>query len=224
MSPPGGPQLLAEPAVADDLELLDDLEWADDARLADVAIRGSSLVGGTVRGVSLSGARLTGVQLTGSTFEGADLVDVVLEDCELSGVTLTGARLRRVVMRRCRLSGLVAAELHAADLQVVDSKADEAWLRMSVLDRCAFVNCDLTGSDWYRAKLAATRFVRCRLDGSELSQASFDEVALHGSTLEGVRGAGAFRGLVIGSDQVADLALPLFGALSIRIDDDYLDV
>jgi uncharacterized protein YjbI with pentapeptide repeats len=106
---------------------------------------------------------------------------------------------------------------------VIDSKADEAWLRMSVLDRCAFADCDLTGSDWYRAKVAVTRFVGCRLDGSELSQATFDEVALHGSTLDGVRGAGSLRGLVIGSDQISDVALPLFAALSIRIEDDYLD-
>jgi hypothetical protein len=45
-------------------------------------------------------------------------------------------------------------------------------------------------------------------------------VALHGSTLTGLKGAADLRGLIIGTDQVHELAVPLFAGLGIVIDDD----
>lgn len=218
-----GPPPIAEPVIPAGLDGLDHLDLeADGIELDGLAIAGAVASGATVRDLSISRARLSGVQLTGSVLDGAELIDVVFEDCELSGVDLSRARLARVVFRRCRMSGLVATELVASDVQVIGAKADDAWLRMARLERCAFVDCDLTGSDWYEARLAATRLLRCRLDGAELSNATFDQVALHGSSVEGVRGAGSLRNLVIASDQVMPLALPVLGALSITIDDDYL--
>jgi len=44
-------------------------------------------------------------------------------------------------------------------------------------------------------------------------------VALHGTSLEGIRGSAALRKLVIGPDQVLDVALAVFPSLGIRVED-----
>ena len=59
-----------------------------------------------------------------------------------------------------------------------------------------------------------SRLVRTRLDGSELSTAVFTDVALHGSSLSGIRGAD-LRDVVIGSDQVVELAVALFATRNV---------
>ena len=100
-----------------------------------------------------------------------------------------------------------------------DCRAEEAWLRAGRFEHCDVVDCDLTGSDWYGAQVRRSRIVRSRLDGSELSTAEFDDVALHGTSLAGVRGA-ALRDVVIGSDQVIEVAVAVFGTYGIVIDDD----
>jgi hypothetical protein len=54
----------------------------------------------------------------------------------------------------------------------------------------------------------------------EFSAADLEGAFLHGSVLEGVRGGGILRRVVIGTDQVVPLALSVFAALGIRVDDD----
>jgi hypothetical protein len=68
--------------------------------------------------------------------------------------------------------------------------------------------------------LAECRFDRCILSGAEFSKATLRGVALHGSTLESIRGADALSGAIIGSDQVPTLAPAVFAALGIVVDDD----
>jgi hypothetical protein len=211
---------IAEPNLPPTFAPAEPGDLDDYATLDGVAIGPGVDVGRTVRGLEVRESTLTGVRLPGATFDGIELLDVVFEDCDLSGTTFADATLRRVVFRRCRLSGVVAADLTGADVRVADCRADEIWLRASRLDRCEFADCDLTGSDWYGARIARTRIVRCQLDGAELSAIELDDVALHGSTLAGAHGIGGLRNVVIGPDQVLDVAVPVLATLGIRIDDD----
>ena len=55
--------------------------------------------------------------------------------------------------------------------------------------------------------------------GGELSQAKLDDVALHGSSLAGVLGGDGLRNVVVGPEQVLDLALVVLPSLGIRIED-----
>jgi uncharacterized protein YjbI with pentapeptide repeats len=123
------------------------------------------------------------------------------------------------VFRRCRLSALVAAEVVASDLAMIDCKADEAWLRMARMERAEVTRCDLTGSDWYRAQVKQARITGCRLAGANFSLAKLDDVALHGSSLAGVLGGDGLRNVVVGPEQVLDLALVVLPSLGVRIED-----
>lgn len=196
---------------------LDDL--ADEARLDGIGVAGGFGVEVRVHGLELTHARLSGVRLPGATLDEAELVDVVWEDCDLAGLTLASTVLRRVAFRRCRLSALVAAELVGSDVAFLECRMEEAWLRASRLERVDLSACDLTGSDWYGARVTSGRIRDSRLDGAELSQAKLDGVALHGTSVDGIRGSGALRKLVIGPEQVMDVALAVFPSLGIRVED-----
>jgi uncharacterized protein YjbI with pentapeptide repeats len=111
-------------------------------------------------------------------------------------------------------------ECVADDVDFVECQMPEAWFRMAKLDRVRFDDCRLERADFYRTTIRRSRFARCDLTEAELSGAACEGVALHGSTLLGIKGAADLRGLVIGSDQVYELALPIFAGRDIVIDDD----
>jgi hypothetical protein len=78
----------------------------------------------------------------------------------------------------------------------------------------------MSEADFYASKLTASSFHRCDLSRAEFSRAGCDHVSLHGSTLEGIRGADSLGGCAIGSDQIVALALPLFAAVGVVVEDD----
>lgn len=82
------------------------------------------------------------------------------------------------------------------------------------------------GAEWagvdVSGELAGVRMLHCDLTRADVSKATLAGTALHGSTLEGLRGADALRGAVIASDQVMALTIPLLVAMGTAVDDDYL--
>lgn len=208
------------PDVPHELSELDDA-LADDARLEAVHLSGAWLEE-SFEGIEISTSRLTGLRLTGSSFDQLRLEDVVVTNCELSGVTLTASTLHRVHFEHCRMSGLVAAELNARHVQMTDCHMDEAWLRMASFTRCELSGCDLQGADFYAANLNDVHLLHSQLDNTEWSNAALDNVALHGSSLNGLHGAATLGGLVIGSDQLLSLAIPILASRGITVDDAYL--
>jgi uncharacterized protein YjbI with pentapeptide repeats len=203
----------------DDLDPAALADLTDDRRLVGVLVAGDVGAGLEVSGLSLLRSELRGVRLPGATLDGLSAEDVVWRDCDLAGVTLGRAVLRGCRFERCRMSGLVAAELVASGVTLVECQADDAWLRMARLDHCELAGCNLTASDWYDARISDSRIVRCRLDGSELSSARFTRVALHGTSVAGIKGAN-LRGTVIAPDQMLDVALAIFPTLGIEIRED----
>ena len=217
------PPAIKGPRVDEELAALTDPVLADGSDWSGVEVTGD--IGGPqdVAYVELSSSRLANVRLTGRRFDHLRLVDVLIEDSELSGVTLTGAHFTRVEFRRCRMSGLVASTLKARHVRFTECRADGATFRMTSWDSAEFLHVDLRDADFHAATLTGVRLLGCDLTGADLSQATMAGTALHGSTVENVRGADALRGVVIGSDQVVPMAFPVFAAMGIVVDDDYLD-
>lgn len=210
-----GPRLLPVPALLRDPDLVDGTEWAG------VEITGD--VGGEaeVDSVDVASSRLANLRLTGRRIDGLHMVDVLVEDCELSGVTMPAAYLRRVEFRRCRLSGLSAPNLRAHHVRFTDCRADGVSFRMSTWDTCELSEANLREVDFYGAKLARVHFLGCDLTGADFSKTVTSALALHGSTLEDLKGAANLRGAIAG-DQVLTLALRVFASMGIVVDDDYL--
>jgi uncharacterized protein YjbI with pentapeptide repeats len=215
MTPPRGTVPPRLPARWSD----DPLVLADEASWDGVEVTGS-FAGRTASHVDVTGCALRGALFTGAEIDRLRLVDSVVEDCELSAVVLPRLAVARVEFHRCRLSGLVAAGGTFRDVRFTDCKLDGVNFRMSSWERCGFEDCLLADADFRSTTLGGARLRRCDLSRADFSAADMTGVTLHGSTLDGVRGGSSFRGVVIGSDQVIPMALSVFAALSIGVDDD----
>ncbi len=203
------------PAVLRDPELVDGTEWAG------VDIAGE--VGGDAEVDSLDvvASRLAGLRLTGRRIDGLHMTDVLVEDCELSGVMMPAAYLRRVEFRRCRMSSLSAPNLRAHHVRFTDCRADGVSFRMSAWETSQFSEVNLGDADFLAAKLTGVHFLGCDLTGADFSKATTSALALHGSTLDDLKGAANLRGAIAG-DQALTLALRVFASMGIFVDDDYL--
>ena len=215
IAPVEGPRLLPVPALLRHPDLVDGTEWAG------VDVTGE--VGGEaeVDSVDVAASRLANLRLTGRRIDGLHMVDVLVEDCELSGVTMPAAYLRRVEFRRCRLSGLSAPNLRAHHVRFTDCRADGVSFRMSAWETSQFSEVNLGDVDFLGAKLTGVHLLGCDLTGADFSKATTSAVALHGSTLDNLKGAVNLRGAIAG-DQALTLALRVFASIGIVIDDDYL--
>ncbi|HJR26408.1 MAG TPA: pentapeptide repeat-containing protein [Acidimicrobiales bacterium] len=214
---------VAAPDLRDELTVVEDLVLHDDERVEDVDTAACGLdADQPIEGLQLRRVRLVGPAWTGVTLRDLHLRDVVIEGGELAGVSFEGATFERVAFLRCRLSGIVAPALRATDVRFVDCRMEEAWLRAATLERAAFEDCALPRADLYAARVRQSRFERCDLTEVELSQAELDDVAFHGSRIEGITGGAALRNAVIGSDQLLVFAGPVLHAAGIVVDDDYL--
>ena len=210
------PRLLPAPAALVGPELADETDWAG------VDISGEIAGDPAVDSVDLSACRLAGIRLTGRRLDALRMVDVLFEDCDLSGVSMPAASFRRVEFRRCRLSGLSAPNLRASHVRFTACRADGASFRMSAWETAEFSDVDLREVDFYGSKLAGVHLLGCDLTGADFTKTTTSALALHGSTLEDLKGADNLRGAVIASDQVLALALRVFASMGIVIDDDYL--
>lgn len=83
-----------------------------------------------------------------------------------------------------------------------------------------FDRVNLRGAEFSAGHFASTCFFDCDLDEAEFSQAVVPDARFHGSSLVDIKGGEYLRGIVIDSVQVLPLALRVFAALGIRVDDE----
>jgi uncharacterized protein YjbI with pentapeptide repeats len=210
---PTRPHVPADFGDAPDDPLADGLEWHQ------VCVRGdfSGQVAGTVE---VTESRVAGARLVGVEIARLRITDTVVDDCDLSGAVLIDAVVTRVEFRNCRMSGLVAAGARLRDVRFVECKLDDANFRMTTSERVEFDRTILREADFYAAKLPSVRFSSCDLALAQFSKADLHGARLHGSALADVLGADSFAGAVVETGQVLPLALRLFAALGITVDDD----
>jgi uncharacterized protein YjbI with pentapeptide repeats len=87
-------------------------------------------------------------------------------------------------------------------------------------ERVGFESTTMRGADLYEAELSAAHLFDCDLSGAELSKIRMAGARLHGCTLDEIKGAGYLRDVVIDATQLVPLALNVFAALGITIDDE----
>jgi uncharacterized protein YjbI with pentapeptide repeats len=215
VTPPQSPRLpddlTASSSLADGLD--DTLDWTGVALSGDfTAARASGLVltEGTVTGSRFAGADLSQAQLT----------DVRLTGCDLQGAILDEAVLTRVELVDCRMSGAVLSRSRLHDVRAVGCQLDEVNLRMITSRRLWFERCSMTSADFYESGLEGAILWACDLSGATFAKARATGARLHGSRLDGIAGADCLRGASFASEQVVELAWPVFAALGLVIDDD----
>ena len=157
---------------------------------------------------------------TGAQLPQSQLTDVVVDAADLSGVDLEESLLTRVQFRGCRMSGLQASAVRMHDVAFTECRLDGTNFRLSEADRVTFSTCELRSADFYSASLKDIRFFDCELTDADFSQAELSNGQFHGSNLVDVKGGDSLRDIVIDTAQVVPLALRVFGAMGIRVDDE----
>jgi uncharacterized protein YjbI with pentapeptide repeats len=164
--------------------------------------------------------RVSRAQFTGTELQRARFIDVVIEKSDFSGADLDEVSFTRVEFRDCRLSGAILTRCNLRDVLVSHSRMDGASFRMTAFHAVTFETVDLTRSDFYATTFENARFFDCDLTEAEFSKASAPGVRFHGSKLFDLKGARYLEGAVIDSSQVLPLALAVFTAHHITIDDE----
>lgn len=162
---------------------------------------------------------LTGVDLTGRRITGLHCRDVVFASCDLSGALLDGADLRRVSLTGCRLTGVMLSAGTLADVVIADCVASLANFRAAHGSYLWIERTDLREADFSTAELAHSALLDCDLTQASFRDVRADGLALHGSTLDGVRGAASLTGARIGPDQVLPLGAALLAAMGVQMGD-----
>lgn len=207
------PRLPAAMAALEPSDLTDELEWVGVQVTGDFSGRGA-------QHCEISESRVVGGRFVGTDLDRIRVRDTLFESCDLTGARLAEAALIRVEFRNCKMSAIDLAAARLSDVLFSEAKLDNANFRMITGDHVQFDRSNLQASDFYGAAVTHAQFLDCNLTGVEFSQSELDRVHLHGSTLEGLRGAAHLHSAIIDSTQVLPLALGVFGALGIEINDD----
>lgn len=162
-------------------------------------------------------SRWTGAALAGTRLSGLQVRDAEFVHCDLSGAVLDGAVLTRVAFTDCRLTGIVLDGAQLTDVRIAGSAADLASFRMTTARFLLVEDTALHGVDFYEFDGQHCALLRCDLGEANFDSARLDEVDLHGSTVDDVRGALSLRGARISPDQIVPLAAGLLDALGIRV-------
>jgi uncharacterized protein YjbI with pentapeptide repeats len=210
--PPSAPRLPAHlDSAAAPLE--EEAEWNGIEVNGDFSSRAAA-------NMDVSGCRIVGATFTGTALTRLRITDTVMIGCELSAATLYEAALTRVEFRDCRMLGSSFAQARLQDVRFIDCRLDDSEFRLIGSERLQFDACSLVGADFYGARLTDIRLYDCDLTAVEFSQANLAGGRLHGSTLEGVKGARYLNGVSIDSTQIIPLAMGMFTAFGVKVNDE----
>jgi len=210
---PQGPRLPTVLAPMEGERLADDLTWTG------VEVTGDIGAGVEAADVEITESRLVGCDLAGTAVERLRMSDVVLDGCDLSGALLYDALMRRVELRDCRMSGTVLAGARLHDVRFVGCKAEEANFRSIQGERVVFDDTILRGADLNSSTITDGALLGCDLTRADVRKAKLPGAPLHGSILDDLVGADHLRGVRIDGTQIVPLALRLFAALGVAVDD-----
>lgn len=199
-----------------------DLDEVSPDEDTDVLLEGAEVTGdlADAEALGLTECRWAGGRLTGLHLHRLICTDVVFEDCDLSGVIAEDSSLCRVEFHRCRMSGIVLAGSRLQDVLLSGCRVDSANLRGVSAIRFEALGSDLRGADLFGATLTSSRVHDGDLTGADFSRSTVEGLRLHGTVLRDVVGAGELRGAVIAGDQQLDVAMSLFDAAGITVDDE----
>jgi uncharacterized protein YjbI with pentapeptide repeats len=167
--------------------------------------------------LQLSVGRIEKASLVGASLVGSRFVDAVIHGCDFTGADLEGAALTRVEFRECRLSGARLAQVRMRDVRFIDCRLDAVNLRQAQGEFVRFEQCRLVGAEFIGAVLEGVAWWDCDLTDADVSQVSVQRGQLHGSSLNGLRGATSLVPVAIDSDQAPAFASLLLATLGVEV-------
>ena len=202
--------------------IVESLEPLDLSDVADGDLGEGVLVTGQLRpafddALHLSAGRIENASFVGASLVGSRFVDTVILGCDFSGADLESAVMTRVEVRGCRLSGVHLAQGRMRDVRFVDCQLDAINLRDVQGEFVRFEQCRLVGAEFIGATLKGVAWWDCNLADADMSQVSLERGQLHGSSLDGLKGASSLVPVAIDDDQAPVFASHLLAMLGVEV-------
>ena len=167
----------------------------------------------------LTACRLERASLVGARLAGSRLVDVIIDGADLAGVRWDETSMTRVEIRDSRLSGAQLAQARLRDVRFVGCHLDEVNLRMAHGERVRFERCRMRRAELIGARFVDVAWWDCDLTDAEVSRIELTNAQLHGSTIDGLRGAHSLAPITIDEAQFPVLAAHLLAAAGVTVED-----
>lgn len=158
---------------------------ADLETYTDLRLDGGVLPG--VRGASIVGGRLRGVSLAGETFRLLHLARVHLEECDLSNSEWELPLLEEVQLSGCRLTGFRIKGGKGIELKLRECHGRYAQFEGAELKDSRFEHCQLGESSFLGCALDRAVFAECDLRGTVMSGVRLRGADLRGCQIDGIR-------------------------------------
>lgn len=182
--------------------------------LTNAVLAHASLEGTLLDGATLTKANLGKARLRQTSLVGADLRDAILNDAGLDEAKLDEAQLDRVSLMGARFTKVSARAVRGERLMFVKVTLDHCDFSAAQMPESVFLDNDLRGSIFDRARLQSCTFLGCKaqkvsffaadlgnarfVEGTELDGAVFTEAKLIAANLRGLSLVGAdFRKAVL---------------------------
>jgi uncharacterized protein YjbI with pentapeptide repeats len=207
------------PRLRDDLPISSEIAPTDDVELFQLTLE-SDFSAQRWQGLTVEESHILHASFVGANLRRIRLVDVLVEGADFSGADMEEASFSRVAFTDCRMSGALFAMARLQDVTFSECKLDGVNFRMTEADRILFDHVNLRGAEFSAGRFAMARFYDCDLSEAEFSQSEMGGARFHGSLLSDIKGGEYMRNIVIDSTQVLPLALRVFSALGINVDDE----
>jgi uncharacterized protein YjbI with pentapeptide repeats len=185
----------------------------DSESYTELKLEGGVLPG--VRGASVSGGRLRGVSLAGQVFRLLHLEKVRLEECDLSNCEWEMPSLEEVELTGCRLTGFRIRGGRAVELKLRECYGQYAQFDGVELKEARFDGCQLGEASFVRCALDRAVFADCDLRGTVMAGVRLNGADLRDCRIDGIRaGLDDLAGAILDPRQAAAI---LFGHAAITV-------
>ena len=212
---PTGPRMPADLDLADLADMTDGL-WTQTELVGSLDATHAST---NDRRLVLLEVRMGAVTMVGAQLEESRLIDVTIDGADLAGVRFEESSLTRVEIRNTRLSGAQFAQARLRDVRFVDCVLTDANFAMAHGEKVRFEGCRMQRSDFRGAQLEAVAWWDCDLTDAEFSQVKVARAQLHGSIVDGLRGATSLTPISIDRHQFAPFAEHLLHSMGVSVAD-----
>ncbi|CAB4696773.1 unannotated protein [freshwater metagenome] len=167
--------------------------------------------------LQMSNGRIERASLVAAPLASSRFVDTVIHGCDMSGADLDGVALTRVEFRECKLSGARLSQARMRDVRFIDCRMDGVNMRHAQGEFIRFEQCRLVGAEFNSAAFKGVAWWDCDLADADVSKISVERGQLHGSTLDGLRGAMSLMPIAIDAEQEPAFASLLLAALGVEV-------
>jgi uncharacterized protein YjbI with pentapeptide repeats len=214
---------LTPPDLPPENELLvpEEFELESDGDYTNLLLRDLDLSGSDVIDSIFDRIRFAKITLNDTSLDKCQFRDARFETCNLANAAWKNCKLAQLEFANCKFTGFRLIDAQLANILFENCSGKFAHLNGSVFNKVIFQNCSLPGADFSNCNFRETRFIGCDLSETLFYDAKLQDTDFRSSTIVGMKAfAKDLSGVIMGEEQIRELAPQLAELLGINVRDD----